>query len=348
MERLLQPETAQPERLAVTPREPLIDGFGRRHTYLRVSVTERCNLRCAYCMPPEGVDLKPRAELLTYEEIARVVRLFAEMGVNKVRFTGGEPLVRKDLETAIAAASQTPGVECVAITTNGVRLKRKARSLRAAGVNSINISLDTLRPDRFERITRRKDFHAVLEGIEAALNAGFHNVKLNVVVMGGVNDDEALDFIDFVKDRSMEVRFIEYMPFQSNGWSEGRFTPWRETRAAIERRYTLVPHPQNAGPSEVAKTFRIADSPASVGFITSISEHFCDGCNRLRVQADGSFKTCLFHAPETTLRDAMRAGASDDELERMIRTALLLKKRQHAPIEELQQLSNQTMTLIGG
>ena len=323
----------------------LIDRHGRKHTYLRISVTDRCNLRCTYCMPPQGIDWTPRPELLTEGEIVRLARIFVGMGIEKIRLTGGEPLSRRGIET-IAARLSALGLRTLAMTTNGISLDRRAGILREAGVNSLTVSLDTLKRDRFKEITKRDHFQAVMAGIDASLAAGFAPVKINTVVMRGVNDDELLDFLDWAKDRPVNVRFIEYMPFRDNHWSKGELLPYAEMRRRIESRYSLIPLLTDA--SAVGKDFKIGGYEGTVSFITSMTENFCGGCNRLRVTADGNIKSCLFHPAEKSLRDAMRDGALDEEIERLIMLAVDGKPAAHPPMEELLAVENRAMIEIGG
>lgn len=324
----------------------LIDRFGRQHTYLRISVTDRCNLRCVYCMPAEGIAVKPRDEILRFEEIERLSRIFVEMGIRKIRITGGEPLVRKGLEDLIAKLGRLDGLQSLAMTTNAVLLEDKVEALRQAGLTAINISLDSLRSDRFFQITLRDDHNRVMRSIEAAAAAGFHSMKLNVVVISGVNDDEILDFVEYVKDKPMNVRFIEYMPFKDNQWSPDGVLSYAEMRARIEAKFELVPLASKAG--DVAKDFALAGHRGTVSFITSMTDSFCSSCNRLRITADGGIKSCLFYAPEVSLRDAIRAGATDGDLRRLINEAVLGKPEAHPPMEELASADNRAMVEIGG
>ena len=324
----------------------LIDRHGRKHTYLRISVTDRCNLRCTYCMPPQGIDWTPRPELMTEGEIVRLARIFVGMGIDKIRLTGGEPLSRRGIETIAARLAALPGLRTLAMTTNGISLDRRAQPLRDAGVNSLTVSLDTLKRERFAEITKRDQFKAVAAGIEAALAAGFAPLKINTVVMRGVNDDEILDFVEWAKDRPVNVRFIEYMPFRDNHWSKGGLLPYADMRRLIEARYPLIP--LLGDPSAVGKDFKIAGHQGTVGFVTSMTENFCGGCNRLRVTSDGNIKSCLFHPAEKSLRDAMRDGALDEEIERLILLAVDGKPAAHPPMEELLAVENRAMIEIGG
>ncbi|GMV37601.1 MAG: cyclic pyranopterin monophosphate synthase [Fimbriimonadales bacterium] len=330
----------------IAERSPLTDRFGRVHSYLRISVTDRCNFRCVYCMPPEGIEWRCREELLTFEEIVRLARVFVRLGVDKVRLTGGEPTVRRGIESLLSALAGLPGLHTLAMTTNGFRLREQARIYREAGLTNINVSLDSLRRDRFEQITRRDALDDVLAGLDAALSVGFRKVKINTVVMAGVNDDELLDFVDLARDRPLHVRFIEFMPFHNNGWSVGGVFPLARMREVIGGRYSL--EPVRAEPNAVAREWRIPGFEGTIGFIASMTESFCSECNRIRLTADGQIKSCLFSPAESNLRDVLRTGASDDELEARIRTALWLKPKEHPPMEVLAAQENRSMIEIGG
>jgi len=324
----------------------LIDRHGRKHTYLRLSVTDRCNLRCTYCMPPQGIDWTPRAEILSADEIVRLGTIFVGMGITKIRLTGGEPLSRRDVGQIAERLGALPGLKTLAMTTNGISLAKRAGTLRAMGLNALTISLDTLRRDRFKEIAKRDQFDAVMAGIEAARDAGFAPLKINVVVMRGVNDDEILDFVAWAKDRPINVRFIEYMPFPDNKWSTGGLMPYAEMRALIARNYELIPLVGER--TAVGKDFRLAGREGTVSFVTSMTESFCGGCNRLRVTADGNIKSCLFHPAEQSLRDAMRAGEPDSRIEQIILAAVDGKQAAHPPMEELMTMKNRNMIEIGG
>lgn len=323
---------------------PLVDAFGRRHTYLRLAVTDRCNLRCLYCMPPEGVMLQPRAEILRFDEIVRLVRLLARMGVNKVRLTGGEPLIRRDVGLLIAGLARIDGIQTLAMTTNGVLLRTHAPLLREAGLTRLNVSLDTLRPDRFERITRRAHLSDVLGGIDAALAAGFAPLKINMVVMGGQNDDELADFVELAREKPIHVRFIEYMPFPGNSWRQATLVSYEQMLAVLRTRYPLTPAFPLGG-SQVAREFEIPGFRGRVGFITPMTAHFCDSCSRLRITADGQLRTCLFNTPQGSLRDALRGGARDSEIEAKIRAAVACKPARHHAYAER---ADRCMAQIGG
>ncbi|XP_053457155.1 molybdenum cofactor biosynthesis protein 1 isoform X2 [Nycticebus coucang] len=309
----------------------LTDSFGRQHSYLRISLTERCNLRCQYCMPEEGVPLTPKADLLTTEEILTLARLFVKEGITKIRLTGGEPLIRPDVVDIVAQLQQLEGLRTIGITTNGINLARLLPQLQKAGLSAINISLDTLVPAKFEFIVRRKGFHKVMEGIHKAIELGYSPVKVNCVVMRGLNEDELLDFVTLTKGLPLDVRFIEYMPFDGNKWNFKKMVSYKEMLDTIQQQWPeLEKLPEKE--SSTAKAFKIPGFKGQVSFITSMSEHFCGTCNRLRITADGNLKVCLFGNSEVSLRDHLRTGASEQELLRIIGAAVGRKKRQHAEL----------------
>lgn len=275
-----------------------------------------------------------------------MARVLASLGVRKIRLTGGEPLARRGVEGLVRELSGLGGIEEVVMTTNGVLLARQARILREAGLSRLNVSLDTLRPGRFRRIALSGDHEDVWAGIDAALLAGFSPLKLNVVVMGGVNDDELLDFVDLAKDRPLEVRFIEYMPFTRNGWPAASFVPCHVMGERIAERYSLTQCVRGAG--SVASTYRIEGFAGSVGFISPMSSHFCDDCNRLRIMADGTIKACLFGPPSGGLRGPLRDGTDDAGIADAIRLALSFKAAAHPPLVKLAGREDQSMARIGG
>lgn len=310
---------------------PFIDPFGRRITYVRISVTDRCNLRCTYCMPHSGPEWMERGHVLAYEEIARLVRIMARHGVRKVRLTGGEPLARRDLTDLVAMLADVPGIATLAMTTNATMLERHARDLRAAGMQRLNISLDTLRRERFADITEFDMFDAVWRGIEAADAAGFEGTKLNAVLMRGVNDDELADFADLTLRRDLTVRFIEYMPIggERDDWSRNKVVPAAEALAALRAQFDLEPvdvPPETAGPEAL---WRIRGAAGRIGFITPVSDEFCARCNRVRVTSDGKLRGCLMRDSETDLRAALRGGASDGDLEEILFAAIARKPEKH-------------------
>ncbi|XP_008836140.1 molybdenum cofactor biosynthesis protein 1 isoform X2 [Nannospalax galili] len=309
----------------------LTDSFGRQHSYLRISLTEKCNLRCQYCMPEEGVPLTPKADLLTTEEILTLARLFVKEGVDKIRLTGGEPLIRPDVVDIVGQLHQLEGLRTIGVTTNGINLAWLLPKLQQAGLSAINISLDTLVPAKFEFIVRRKGFHKVMEGIHKAIELGYNPVKVNCVVMRGLNEDELLNFVALTEGLPLDVRFIEYMPFDGNKWNFKKMVSYKEMLDTIRQQWPgLVKLPEEE--SSTAKAYKIPGFRGQISFITSMSEHFCGTCNRLRITADGNLKVCLFGNSEVSLRDHLRAGASEEELLRIIGAAVGRKKRQHAGI----------------
>ncbi|EDO45891.1 predicted protein, partial [Nematostella vectensis] len=327
--------------------EFLTDTFGRQHNYLRISLTERCNLRCQYCMPEDGIKLTPSNEVLSSEEIILIARMFVKQGVTKIRLTGGEPLVRKDIIELCEELGSIEGLQDLGMTTNGITLARKLPHLQRAGLNLLNISLDTLVPQKFEFITRRKGWHKVMDAIDTALDLGYDPVKVNCVVMKGLNEDEICDFVSLTKNKAINVRLIEYMPFDGNKWNYSKFVSYKEMLKLIWERWPdfsrLDDHP-----NDTSKGFQVPGFKGSVGFITSMSEQFCGSCNRLRITADGNLKVCLFGNSEVSLRDALRSGASTDEMLELIGAAVGRKKKQHAGMFNIVKQKNRPMILIGG
>ncbi|CAH0719735.1 unnamed protein product, partial [Brenthis ino] len=308
---------------------PLVDLYGRQHNYLRISLTERCNLRCQYCMPAEGVPLSAREALLSREELLRVTRVLATLGVQKLRLTGGEPSVRADLVDIVQELSSVTGIRAVGMTSNGLALTRRLPALRRAGLRALNLSLDSLRPARFERMARRPGLPRVLATLDLALQLDFDSVKLNTVLMKGFNDDEVCDFVELTRERQMDVRFIEFMPFSGNRWEDARLVPERDALAALRRAFPGAARLPPAA-CDTATLWQVPGHAGRVGFISSMTKPFCASCNRLRLTADGNLKVCLFGAAETSLRDALRGGASDDDLALLVRAALRRKLPQHA------------------
>ncbi|XP_075605140.1 molybdenum cofactor biosynthesis protein 1 isoform X1 [Balearica regulorum gibbericeps] len=323
----------------------LTDSFGRQHNYLRISLTEKCNLRCQYCMPEEGVQLTPKSELLTTQEIITLARLFVKEGVEKIRLTGGEPLIRPDVVDIVGQLYKLEGLKTIAVTTNGINLARLLPRLKEAGLNAINISLDTLVPAKFEFIVRRKGFHKVMEGIHKATELGYRPVKVNCVVMRGFNEDELLGFVDFTKDLPLDVRFIEYMPFDGNKWNFKKMVSYKEMLDTIKQRWPEL-EKLPCETSSTAKSYKVPHFQGQISFITSMSEHFCGSCNRLRITADGNLKVCLFGNSEVSLRDHLRSGASEEELVQIIGAAVGRKKKQHAGMFNISQMKNRPMILI--
>jgi cyclic pyranopterin phosphate synthase len=304
----------------------LTDGFGRIHDDLRISVTDRCNLRCTYCMPEEPVWF-PRERLLRYEEIVRIAGALAPEGVRKLRVTGGEPLVRRDLHVLVRALAELPGIEDLSLTTNGVLLARDARVLAAAGLRRVNVSLDTLDAARFASLTGRARLPEVLAGIDAALQAGLAPVKVNAVLLRGANEDEAEALVAAGRERGFEVRFIEVMPLDNRGgWDPSLVVSGAELRARIGARWPIAPEPPH-DPSAPASRWRFEDGAGSVGFIDSVTDPFCADCSRLRLTSEGRIRVCLYDDAETDLRGPLRAGAGDVEIVTLVREALARKGR---------------------
>jgi cyclic pyranopterin phosphate synthase len=330
------------------PREPLIDGHGRRISDVRVSVTDRCNFRCQYCMPAEGLPWLERDDVLTFEEIVRLVSLLAEMGVHDVRLTGGEPLVRRDFPTLAGMLARVPGVEDLSVTTNGYLLERDAEKLVRAGINRFNVSIDSLQRDRFFEMTRRDALPRVLRGLEVlAQYPEAHPVKVNAVAMRGFTEQEALPFAEFARGHPYEVRFIEFMPLDADhNWTPDSVLSGEEIRAAIGAVYPLEPEPREA--HATARVYRFADGKGRIGFINPVSEPFCGDCNRIRLTADGRLRTCLFSLNETDLRTPLRDGSSDDEIVRIVREAVWRKELKHRVNEPGFVQPARSMSAIGG
>jgi len=329
-------------------REPLVDGHGRRIGDVRVSVTDRCNFRCQYCMPAEGLAWRPREEVLSFEEIERLVALLVQMGVEDVRLTGGEPLVRRELPRLAAMLAAIDGLRDLSLTTNGYLLERDAPGLAAAGVQRLNVSIDSLQRDRFFQMTRRDALPQVLRGLEAAVREpALRPVKVNAVALRGFTEEEALPFAGFARERDFEVRFIEFMPLDGDSaWSPDQVLTGEELRAIIHAVHPLVEEPRE--PSATARVFRFADGAGRIGFINPVSEPFCSDCNRVRLTSDGRLRTCLFSLHETDLRGPLRAGADDDELEGIIRDAVWRKELKHRVGERGFRQPARSMSAIGG
>jgi cyclic pyranopterin phosphate synthase len=326
--------------------EPLLDGHGRQIGDLRVSVTDRCNFRCQYCMPAEGLPWLERDDVLHFEEIERLVGLLAAMGVTDVRLTGGEPLVRRDFPRLVEMLA--PLVEDLSITTNGYLLERDAEALVRAGATRFNVSIDSLQRDRFFEMTRRDALPRVLRGLEVL--AGFpdaHPIKVNAVAMRGFTEDEVLPFARFAREHPYEVRFIEFMPLDADhAWTPDSVLSGEEIRTIIERHWALEPVQRE--PHATARVYRFADGHGSIGFINPVSEPFCGDCNRIRLTADGRLRTCLFSLNETDLRAPLREGADDAELEQIVRDAVWRKELKHHVNEPGFVQPTRTMSAIGG
>lgn len=301
-------------------------------------------------MPEEGVDLSPKDSILSGKEIVRISELFMKQGVNKIRLTGGEPLVRGDLVDIIKGINSfrpQHGLQTIAITTNGVTLGKKLPQLKEAGLDLINISLDTLIPAKFEFITRRKGWERVMNSIDTALDLGYSPVKVNCVVMRGVNEEEIVDFVKLTKNKNIDVRFIEYMPFDGNKWNFKKMVSYAEMIDTIKSTFPDLQRMSDHA-NDTSKAYKVPGHEGQIGFITSMSEHFCGSCNRLRVTADGNLKVCLFGNAEVSLRDELRRGAGEEEIWQFIEEAVKRKKKQHAGMFNLSKMKNRPMILIGG
>ena len=328
--------------------EPLFDGHGRRIQDLRVSVTDRCNFRCQYCMPAEGLPWLERSEILTFEEIERLVRLFVAMGVTDLRLTGGEPTVRRDFPRLVSMLSRIEGLNDLSMTTNGYLLERDAAALVDAGIQRVNVSIDSLQRDRFFQITRRDSLPRVLRGLEAlASHPEVHPIKVNAVAMRGFSEEEAIPFAEFARSTAFQVRFIEFMPLDGDhNWTPDFVLTGDELRQIIHAAHPLEELPRE--PSSTARVYRFADGRGEIGFINPVSEPFCSDCNRVRLTAEGKLRTCLFSLHETDLRGPLRAGAADGELETLIRDAVWRKELKHRVNEPGFRPPPRTMSAIGG
>jgi cyclic pyranopterin phosphate synthase len=327
----------------------LVDGFGRAHRALRVSVTDRCNLRCRYCMPAEGMDWLPKDQVLDFDEIERLVRLLAGMGVSEIRVTGGEPLVRRDLSQLVGRITTIGGIREVSITTNAVLLADQIDDLVAAGLARVNVSVDSLDPERFAAITRRDDLGRVLEGLAACeRHETLRPIKVNAVLLRGLSEPDVLPLAEFARNRPYVVRFIEVMPLDApRDWERSSVLSGAEVRAMVEARWPLVSLDRER-PSAPGTRWRFADGAGELQFVSSVTESFCASCDRLRLTADGQLRTCLFAEDETDLRGLLRAGATDGEIEGIIRDAVSAKGPGHGMERPDWTYTGRPMSLIGG
>ncbi|MGQ9919448.1 MAG: GTP 3',8-cyclase MoaA [Bryobacteraceae bacterium] len=312
----------------------LIDGYGRLHDNLRVSVTDRCNIRCFYCMPERDIEFLPRAEILTFEEIERFVRIAASLGVAKVRITGGEPLVRRDLDVLVRRLAGIEGIRDIALTTNGVLLAGQAAALRRAGLRRLNVHLDTLDRERFRLMMRRDELERVLAGLEAARGAGFATVKINAVAVKGLTEPDLVPLAHFGREHGFQIRFIEFMPLDAQGvWDQSRVLLMEEMLEILGREFGQLEPVPDPEPRAPALEYRFPDGRGTVGFIASVSRPFCLNCNRIRLTADGHLRYCLFALEETDVKSLLRGGASDSEIRETIRRTVAKKWLGH----EIQQ-----------
>jgi cyclic pyranopterin phosphate synthase len=310
--------------------DPLVDSYGRRHANLRISVTDRCNIRCFYCMPHEAVRFKPRQELLTFEEIERFVRAVVPLGIHKLRLTGGEPLLRAELPKLVAALAQIPGIADLAMTTNGILLPQLAPALRRAGLQRLNISLDTLREEAFLQISRRTGLQQVLDGIHAARAAGFERIRLNTVAIRDLTEPDLVPLAEFARQHGLELRFIEFMPLDAeHRWQGERVLSGETIRARLEQAFGPLVPAQRRDPSQPAVDYCFADGVGRVGFINPVSQPFCGDCNRLRITAEGQVRNCLFSTVEWDARAVLRGGGRDADLQDLVRQCVGAKKPGH-------------------
>jgi cyclic pyranopterin phosphate synthase len=332
----------------MTSIEPLIDTLGRPHNNLRISVTDRCNIRCFYCMP-ETVRFLPREEILSFEEIERFVRVMAGMGVNKLRLTGGEPLVRHGLPGLIRHLAAIPGIDDIALTTNGILLEEQAQALRDAGLKRLNISLDTLTEETFRRISRREGLDRVLAGIHAAKRVGFEKIKLNAVAIKGLSEPDIVPLANFARENAMEMRFIEFMPLDADdNWQHDQVLSGEEIRKQIEEAIGPLEPTDRPDPSQPATDFAFTDGSGTVGFINPVTQPFCSDCNRLRITAEGKVRNCLFSTVEWDARAILRSGGSDAELAQLVRDCIRAKKPGHGIDSDQFVRPQRAMYQIGG
>jgi cyclic pyranopterin phosphate synthase len=328
----------------------LVDRFGRPHTHVRVSVTDRCNLRCFYCMPAGGVVFRPHESILTFEEIARFVRVVAGMGIRKVRLTGGEPLVRKGVDSLVRMLARIPGIEDLALTTNGILLPEQAEGLKKAGLKRLNISLDTLDRERFRQISRRDGLDQVLAGIASALEVGFEQIKLNAIAVRNLSEPDIVPLAKFARARGLELRFIEFMPLGGDGtWEHGRVLGAAEILEILAGDFGPVePIPARDGTAPATRYRFLHAGGPPVGIIASVTEPFCTSCGRLRLTSEGLVKNCLFSAEEHNAKAILRGGGSDEQLAALVVAAVRGKKKQHGTDDGAFAISPRAMNQIGG
>ncbi len=336
----------------ITPHDTssaLVDSLGRVHTDLRISVTDRCNIRCFYCMPAENVQFRPRDELLSFEELERFVRVVAPLGISKLRLTGGEPLVRRGLAHLVAKLAAIKGIDDLALTTNGILLAEQAQSLKDAGLKRLNISLDAMNAETFKLISRREGFEQVLEGIFAAQRVGFEKIRLNAVAIRGVTDGEIVPLVRFARDHRFELRFIEFMPLDAEGnWDSAQVLSGAEIRHQIELSVGPLESVPVENPHQPATDYRFLDGGGRIGFINPVTQPFCSDCNRLRLTAEGQVRNCLFSHEEWDARKVLRGGGRDEELAQLIRDCVQHKKPGHGINSDEFLRPSRAMFQIGG
>lgn len=343
--------TAEHSDIGSAPMEgPLVDSYGRRIRNLRISVTDRCNFRCVYCMPAEGLPWLPRTDILTYEEIARLTRIAVSLGIEQIRLTGGEPLVRRDLPTLVTMLSAIPGLTSLSLTTNGFSLAKMARPLADAGLTRINVSLDSLVRERFAQLTRRDALAQVMAGLEALEDCPtIRPIKINAVAMRDFTEQEVVDFARFARRTGYRVRWIEFMPLDADQiWRKEDILTGGEIKALIEQEFGPLVPITGEDPSETARRYTFSDGVGEVGFINPVSEPFCAQCDRIRLTAEGQLRTCLFALSETDLRAPLRSGASDEEIAQTLRQAVWGKELKHYIGDKRFRRSARSMSMIGG
>ncbi len=330
--------------------EPLVDSYGRRIKSMRISITDKCNFRCTYCMPAEGLPWLKKQEILSYEEITRVTRIAASIGIEQIRLTGGEPTVRRDLPELVRMLKPIPGLRSLSLTTNGVLLKKLAAPLAEAGLTRINVSLDSLVREKFAQLTRRDQFDAVIEGLEELEKyPSIHPIKINAVAMKDFTEDEVLDFAALARRKPYIVRWIEFMPLDADQiWRKEDILTGAELLAIIEKEYGPMVRIIDGDSAETARRYRFPDGVGEVGFINPVSEPFCASCDRIRMTAEGKLRTCLFSTEETDLREPLRSDASDEVIEEIIRRAVWNKELKHYIGDKRFRRANRSMSMIGG
>ena len=334
--------------ISETPRPKLIDGMGRTIVNLRISVTDRCNFRCTYCMPADNVEFMDRSNLLSFEEIQRVAQIVSRMGINRLRLTGGEPLMRKNLPVLIKMLNEIDGIDDIAMTTNAYFLKDQAQSLKDAGLKRLNVSLDALDPDKFRDVNRRDCLKSVLDGLDMARKVGFKSIKINAVAVRNFSETEIMGLIEMGRSEGFEIRFIEFMPLDSDKvWERDKVLFGHEIIDLIKENYELIPidNSLEIGP---ASEYNFADGKGKVGIITAVSNPFCDHCNRIRMTADGKLRTCLFSTNETDLKELIRSGATDENIIEALNQAVLIKESGHKINLDDFERPTRAMHAIGG
>jgi GTP 3',8-cyclase len=327
----------------------LVDSFGRKHESLRISVTDRCNIRCFYCMPNENIQFLPREQILTFEEISRVVDVAIELGINKIRLTGGEPLVRQGLSDLIRTLANKPGIQDIALTTNGLLLPKLSQDLFSSGLHRLNISLDTLREHVFQTISRREGLQRVLDGIAAAKSAGFSNIRINTVSIPALNEDDIIPLATFCRDHDLLLRFIEFMPLDAEqNWNTASVLTGNKVRERIEEFFGPLQSDESQNVAQPARDYAYSDGRQRVGFINSVTEPFCGSCDRLRLTAEGCLRNCLFGIGEWDLRTILRSNGTDEQLQDLFRECVSKKKAGHGSDDPSFIRPARAMYQIGG